>query len=114
MIAAKYYSKEWNNDSFCKLPERRFVVSYINYIDNCRSYQENPDEAIKQCQVLLEEQNLDMAVRVGDVFGLMIEHYARRERWKAVSLTHYLIYLGVYYTISYMWKVWGWGVCNVL
>ena len=52
--------------------------------------------------MLLEEQNLDMAVRVGDVFGLMIEHYARRERWKAVSLTHYLIYLRVYYMISYM------------
>ncbi|XP_052071458.1 intraflagellar transport protein 140 homolog isoform X2 [Mytilus californianus] len=50
-----------------------------------RAYQDNPEEAVKQCQVLLEEQSLDSAVRVGDVYGLMIEHYARRERWKAAQ-----------------------------
>ena len=58
---------------------------------NFRTYQENPEEAIKQCQVLLEEAHLDTAVRVGDVYGLMIEHYARRERWKAVSFIKYCI-----------------------
>ncbi|CAL1531559.1 unnamed protein product [Lymnaea stagnalis] len=48
-----------------------------------RTYQENSDEAIKQCQVLLEEKDLDSAVRVGDIYGFMIEHYASKERWKA-------------------------------
>ena len=50
-----------------------------------RVYDEDSEEAIKQCQVLLEEPDLDSSVRVGDVYGFMIEHYARKERWKAVS-----------------------------
>ena len=48
-------------------------------------YDEDSEEAVKQCQLLLEESELDTAVRVGDVFGFMIEHYARREKWKMVS-----------------------------
>ena len=51
-----------------------------------RAYEENQEEAAKQCQVLLEEPDLDSAVRIGDVYGFLIEHYARKERWKAVSL----------------------------
>ena len=51
-----------------------------------RVYDEDSEEAIKQCQVLLEESDLDTSVRVGDVYGFMIEHYARKERWKAVSI----------------------------
>jgi intraflagellar transport protein 140 len=40
---------------------------------------------VKQCQVLLEEPDLDSGVRIGDIYGFLIEHYARKERWKAVS-----------------------------
>ena len=50
-----------------------------------RVYDEDSEEAIKQCQVLLEESELDNSVRIGDIYGFMIEHYARKERWKAVS-----------------------------
>ena len=50
-----------------------------------RVYDDDSEEAIKQCQVLLEEPDLDNSVRIGDVYGFMIEHYARKERWKAVS-----------------------------
>ena len=57
------------------------MVSFICF----RVYDEDSEEAIKQCQVLLEEPDLDSSVRVGDVYGFMIEHYARKERWKAVS-----------------------------
>ena len=52
-----------------------------------RTYEENQEEAAKQCQVLLEEPDLDSAVRIGDIYGFLIEHYARKERWKAVSAT---------------------------
>ncbi|XP_022095457.1 intraflagellar transport protein 140 homolog isoform X2 [Acanthaster planci] len=47
-----------------------------------RVYDEDPDEAMRQCQILLEEPDLDNAVRIGDVFGMMIEHYARQENFK--------------------------------
>ena len=49
-------------------------------------YQENAEESIKQCQVLLEERDVDTAVRIGDIYGFVIEHYASKERWKAVSI----------------------------
>ncbi|KAH9494870.1 hypothetical protein Btru_015870 [Bulinus truncatus] len=68
-----------------------------------RSYQENSEEAIKQCQVLLEEKDLDSAVRIGDIYGFIIEHYASKERWKAAhtyleELRNRLpgVYLGYY------------------
>ena len=57
----------------------------MKYLSLLRTYDEDQDEAIKQCQVLLEESNLDAAVRTGDVYGFMIEHFARREKWKTVS-----------------------------
>jgi hypothetical protein len=52
-----------------------------------RAFEENPEEGIKQCQILLEEPDLESGVRVGDVYGVMIEYYARRDRWKAVNIT---------------------------
>ena len=56
----------------------------------CRTYEEDADHAIKQCQVLLEETAVESAVRIGDVYGFMVEHFARREKWKAVSCIHFL------------------------
>ena len=40
---------------------------------------------MKQCQVLLEEPDLETAVRVGDVYGIMIEHLAREENYSKVG-----------------------------
>ena len=51
----------------------------------CRAYEEEPEESIRQCQVLLEEPDLETAVRVGDVYGLMIEHYAGQQNYAKVS-----------------------------
>lgn len=56
------------------------------YLHIHRAFEENPEEGIKQCQILLEEPDLESGVRVGDVYGVMIEYYARRDRWKAVSV----------------------------
>ncbi|XP_060569057.1 intraflagellar transport protein 140 homolog [Ruditapes philippinarum] len=53
------------------------------FVNARRIYDEDSEEAIKQCQVLLEEPDLDSGVRIGDVYGFIIEHYARKERWKA-------------------------------
>ena len=60
-------------------------MSELTQLFTDRVYNENSEEAIKQCQVLLEEPNVDTAVRIGDLFGFIIEHYTRKERWKAVS-----------------------------
>ena len=40
---------------------------------------------MKRCRALLSDPDCDRAVRYGDIYGLMAEHYARRQQWKAVS-----------------------------
>ena len=59
-----------------------FICSQLLF----RSYEDNPDEAMKQCQVLLEEPDIETAVRIGDVYGIMIEHLAREQNYSKVSL----------------------------
>ena len=56
-----------------------------NSLIDYRTYNEDPEEAIKQCQVLLQEDNVESAVRIGDIYGFIIEHFAKREKYKAVS-----------------------------
>lgn len=63
-----------------------WIISYTWFVHFFRAFEENPEEGIKQCQILLEEPDLESGVRVGDVYGVMIEYYARRDRWKAVSV----------------------------
>lgn len=35
--------------------------------------------------MLLEESNVDVAVRIGDLCGFLIEHFASKSKWQAVS-----------------------------
>ena len=46
---------------------------------------------MKQCQILLEEPDLETAVRVGDVYGVMIEHLAREENYSKVCANNFLV-----------------------
>nr|XP_014351262.1 PREDICTED: intraflagellar transport protein 140 homolog [Latimeria chalumnae] len=69
-----------------------------------RAYNEDPKEAIKQCELLLEEADLDHAVRVGDVYSILVEHYSQqgnfqmayrcleemRKKLPSVNLTYYV------------------------
>ncbi|XP_072337471.1 LOW QUALITY PROTEIN: intraflagellar transport protein 140 homolog [Scyliorhinus torazame] len=43
-----------------------------------RLYEEDPKEALKQCENLLGEPELDQTVRTGDVYALLIEHHAQQ------------------------------------
>ena len=52
---------------------------------HCRLYESNPEECIQQCQSLLDDPNLDTAVRVGDVYVLMIEHYGQGGNYKQLE-----------------------------
>jgi intraflagellar transport protein 140 len=52
------------------------------FVEAKRLYSEQPQEAIKQCQLLLDEPDLETAVRVGDVYGFMVGHYAKEENYR--------------------------------
>ena len=49
-----------------------------------RLYQEDPQESVRQCTALLDEPNLDTAVRMGDVYGLLVEHYSHASNHQQV------------------------------
>ncbi|XP_048575888.1 intraflagellar transport protein 140 homolog isoform X2 [Nematostella vectensis] len=51
------------------------------FVQARRSYEEDPEESVKLCHILLEEPDLETAVRVGDIYGLIIEHYARQQNF---------------------------------
>ena len=51
----------------------------------CRLYQEDPQESVRQCTALLDEPNLDTAVRTGDVYGLLVEHYSHAGKHQQVA-----------------------------
>ncbi|XP_063474472.1 intraflagellar transport protein 140 homolog isoform X3 [Symphalangus syndactylus] len=52
------------------------------FIQARRTYTEDPKESIKQCELLLEEPDLDSTIRIGDVYGFLVEHYARKEEYQ--------------------------------
>lgn len=53
--------------------------------DPHRLYEEKPDDSVEKCALLLDEPSLDTAVRVGDVYGMMIEHYAHTGNYQKVQ-----------------------------
>ncbi|KAM9817055.1 intraflagellar transport protein 140 homolog [Neosynchiropus ocellatus] len=53
------------------------------FVNIRRLYSENAGEAVAQCEALLEEPDLDPAVRVGDVFGFLVEHHCQQGNFTA-------------------------------
>ncbi len=41
-------------------------------------------EAVRVCEALLEEKDLDPAVRVGDAYGFLVEHYCHHGNFQLV------------------------------
>ncbi|XP_044834835.1 intraflagellar transport protein 140 homolog isoform X1 [Mauremys mutica] len=74
------------------------------FIQARRVYSEDPKEAIRQCELLLDEPDLDSTIRLGDVLGFLVEHYLQveefqmayryleemRKRIPCVNLTYYV------------------------
>ncbi len=58
------------------------VTRFVGYQ---RSYATNADSAIEGCRALLQEENINAAVRKGDIYGFMIEHYTRAQNFRAAQ-----------------------------
>jgi pentatricopeptide repeat protein len=43
---------------------------------------QNPEEGLKDLQQLLSLERIDSAVRIGDIYSILIEYHANRQRWK--------------------------------
>ena len=47
------------------------------FVDCQKMYETNASRAIEACRALLKEENVSLAVRKGDVYGFMIEHFVK-------------------------------------
>eukprot|EP00095_Tigriopus_kingsejongensis_P006204 snap_masked-scaffold252_size238019-processed-gene-1.6 protein:Tk06204 transcript:snap_masked-scaffold252_size238019-processed-gene-1.6-mRNA-1 annotation:"intraflagellar transport protein 140-like protein" len=50
------------------------------FVECQRTYPSDPEEAIAVCRTLLSEDNINDAVRKGDIYGFMIEHFAKHQQ----------------------------------
>ncbi|XP_076998370.1 intraflagellar transport protein 140 homolog [Tamandua tetradactyla] len=67
-------------DQETKLAQLQSKMALVKrFIQARRAYAEDPKEAVRQCELLLEEPELDSAVRLGDVYGFLVEQYLQRE-----------------------------------
>ncbi|CAJ1080882.1 intraflagellar transport protein 140 homolog [Xyrichtys novacula] len=62
-----------------RLTDLQHKITLIKkFVHARRLYPEDAGEAVRLCEALLEEPELDPAVRIGDVFGFMVEHYCQQ------------------------------------
>ncbi|XP_028845087.1 intraflagellar transport protein 140 homolog isoform X2 [Denticeps clupeoides] len=62
-----------------RLTELTQKISLVKrFIQARRLYEEDPAEAVRLCEALLQEAELDPAVRVGDAYGFLVEHHCQQ------------------------------------
>ncbi|XP_036264768.1 intraflagellar transport protein 140 homolog [Pipistrellus kuhlii] len=67
-------------DQETKLAQLQSKMTLVKrFIQARRTYSEDPKESVKQCELLLEEPDLDSTIRIGDVYGFLVEHYVQME-----------------------------------
>lgn len=47
---------------------------------------EDAGEAVRLCEALLEEPDLDPAVRIGDAYGFLVEHHCQQGNFQVVTI----------------------------
>ncbi|XP_069503073.1 intraflagellar transport protein 140 homolog isoform X2 [Ambystoma mexicanum] len=77
---AKMRSPEEQEAKLVDLQSKMTLVK--RFIQARRTYSEDTKEAVKQCELLLEEPDLDSAIRIGDVYGLLVDHYSQQEEFQ--------------------------------
>lgn len=65
------------------------MSSFLNFcwillIEFFRTYESDPVEAMKQLQDLAEVKNVNDAVRLGDLYAVLIIHNVKKENYKKV------------------------------
>ncbi|XP_049758868.1 intraflagellar transport protein 140 homolog isoform X2 [Elephas maximus indicus] len=92
-------------DQEAKLAQLQGKMTLVKrFIQARRMYLEDPKEAMRQCELLLEEPDLDSTIRIGDVYGFLVEHFLQlgehqaaykyleemRKRVPAANVTYYV------------------------
>lgn len=76
-------AKDTSGKQQVKLSEMQHKISLIKkFVHVRRMYPDNSEEAVRACEALLEEPDLDPAVRVGDAFGFLVDHYCQQSQYQ--------------------------------
>ncbi|XP_067431653.1 intraflagellar transport protein 140 homolog [Thunnus thynnus] len=66
-----------------RLADLQHKITLIKkFVHARRLYAEDAGEAVQLCEALLEEPELDPAVRIGDAFGFLIEHHCQQGNYQ--------------------------------
>ncbi|XP_064178375.1 intraflagellar transport protein 140 homolog isoform X2 [Anguilla rostrata] len=76
LAKAKMRSAEEQEGRLAELQHRITLVK--RFVQARRVYEEDPGEAVRLCDTLLEEADLDPAVRIGDAYGFLVEHHCQQ------------------------------------
>ncbi|TRY69166.1 hypothetical protein TCAL_05644 [Tigriopus californicus] len=55
------------------------------FVDCQQHYPDHPTEAMQVCRDLLQEEEINAAVRKGDIYGFMIEHFAKTQDYRSAQ-----------------------------
>ncbi|CAL1292527.1 unnamed protein product [Larinioides sclopetarius] len=81
--AYKSLSKAPGSANSEKLENMKMKIETVKkFVDIRQLYESNPEDAVKQCRDLLHLENVDAAVRKGDIYGFLIEHFCSHENYK--------------------------------
>uniref|UniRef100_A0A0K8RTW7 Intraflagellar transport protein 140-like n=1 Tax=Crotalus horridus TaxID=35024 RepID=A0A0K8RTW7_CROHD len=80
MSKAKTRSPTEQENKLAHLQTKMALVK--RFIQARRLYSEDPKEAIRQCELLLGEPDLETTVRLGDVLGLLVEHHLQMQEFQ--------------------------------
>uniref|UniRef100_A0A4W5Q9V8 Intraflagellar transport 140 n=1 Tax=Hucho hucho TaxID=62062 RepID=A0A4W5Q9V8_9TELE len=62
-----------------RMAELQHKITLVKrFVQARRLYEEEPGEAVRLCEALLEEPDLDPAVRIGDAYGFLVEHHCQQ------------------------------------
>ncbi|KAE8284332.1 Intraflagellar transport protein 140-like protein WD and tetratricopeptide repeats protein 2 [Larimichthys crocea] len=72
-------AKDSSRQQEARLADTQHKITLIKkFVYARRLYAENAGEAVRLCEALLEEPELDPAVRIGDAFGFLVEHHCQQ------------------------------------
>ena len=81
--SVKNLNKEKTDVNAARLAQVSRNMELIARFADCQKlYDSHPGKAIENCRSLLKEENVNAAVRKGDVYGFMIEHYVKNGNHK--------------------------------
>ncbi|KAI3364996.1 hypothetical protein L3Q82_001156 [Scortum barcoo] len=77
--AFKCLSKAKDSSQEARLADLQHKITLIKkFVHARRLYAEDAGEAVQLCEALLVEPELDPAVRIGDVYGFLVEHHCQQ------------------------------------